>query len=148
VPSVVEIVWWFDFTTTCAISAYHHESCEFEPRSWEGVFDTTLCDKVYQWLATGRWFSPGTPVSSTNKTDHHDIAEILLKVALNTISPNPKKHDNELARKKYLFKTSKLKFALKHCFSVIQSQIKHVWFIFLFLVFLSGHNWVLQNSHM
>jgi len=30
-------------------------------------------------------FSPGTPVSSTNKTDHHDITEILLKVALNTI---------------------------------------------------------------
>ena len=29
-------------------------------------------------------FSPGTPVSSTNKTDHHDI--ILLKVALNTIT--------------------------------------------------------------
>ena len=28
--------------------------------------------------------SPGTPVSSTNKTDHHDITEILLKVALNT----------------------------------------------------------------
>ena len=36
------------------------------------------------WLATGRWFSPGTPVSSTNKTDRHDIAEILLKVALKT----------------------------------------------------------------
>jgi hypothetical protein len=30
-------------------------------------------------------FSPGTPVSSTNKTDRHDITEILLKVALNTI---------------------------------------------------------------
>ena len=29
-------------------------------------------------------FSPGTPVSSTNKTDRHDIKEILLKVALNT----------------------------------------------------------------
>jgi len=29
---------------------------------------------------TGWWFSPGTPVSSTNKTDRHDIAEILLKV--------------------------------------------------------------------
>jgi hypothetical protein len=29
-------------------------------------------------------FSPGTPVSSTNKTDCHDIAELLLKVALNT----------------------------------------------------------------
>ena len=31
-------------------------------------------------------FSAGPPVSSTNKTDRHDIAEILLKVALNTIS--------------------------------------------------------------
>jgi hypothetical protein len=41
--------------------------------------DTILCDKVCQWLAAGRWFSPGTPVSSTNKTDSHDIAEILLK---------------------------------------------------------------------
>jgi len=46
---------------------------------------TTLCDKVCQWLATSRWFSPGPPVSSTNKTDRHDITEILLKVALNTI---------------------------------------------------------------
>jgi hypothetical protein len=34
---------------------------------------------------TGRWFSPGPPVSATNKTDRHDITEILLKVALNTI---------------------------------------------------------------
>jgi len=34
---------------------------------------------------TGRWFSP---VSSSNKTDRHDITEILLKVTLNTISPN------------------------------------------------------------
>ena len=46
---------------------------------------TPLCDKVCQWLATGWWFSLCTPVSSTNKIDHHDIAEILLKVALNTI---------------------------------------------------------------
>jgi hypothetical protein len=35
-------------------------------------------------LADGRWFSPGTPTSSTIKTGRHDIAEILLKVALNT----------------------------------------------------------------
>ena len=41
---------------------------------------TTLCDKVCQCLDAGRWFSQGTPVSSTNKTDHHDIAEILLKL--------------------------------------------------------------------
>ena len=53
-----------------------------------GVLDTTLCDKVYQWLATGRWFSPGSPVSSTNKTDRNDITEILLKMAWNTINLN------------------------------------------------------------
>jgi hypothetical protein len=41
-------------------------------------------DKVYQLLAHGRWFSPGTPASSKTKTGCHDIAEILLKVALNT----------------------------------------------------------------
>ena len=51
-----------------------------------GVLDTTLCDKVCQWLVTVRWFSPSTSVSSTNKTDRHDIAEILLRVALNTIT--------------------------------------------------------------
>jgi hypothetical protein len=33
-------------------------------------------------LAHGRWFSPGTPASSTTKTGRPDIAEILLKVAL------------------------------------------------------------------
>jgi hypothetical protein len=42
--------------------------------------------KVCQYLATGWWFSQGTPVSSTNKTDHQDIAEILLKVVLSTIN--------------------------------------------------------------
>jgi len=39
-------------------------------------------DKVYQLLAHGRCFSPGTPASSTTKTGRHDIAEILLNVAL------------------------------------------------------------------
>jgi hypothetical protein len=37
---------------------------------------------------TGLWFSPDSPVSSTIKTDRHDVTEILLKVALNTIKPN------------------------------------------------------------
>ena len=37
-------------------------------------------DKVYQLLAHDRWFSPA---SSTTKAGRHDIAEILLKVALN-----------------------------------------------------------------
>ena len=58
----------FGFTTTYAISAYHHGICyEFESRTGRC---TTLCDKVCP------------PVSSTNKTDRHDIAEILLKMAL------------------------------------------------------------------
>jgi hypothetical protein len=43
-------------------------------------------DKVYQLLAQGRWFSPSTTAPSTTKTDRHDIVEILLKVALNTIN--------------------------------------------------------------
>ena len=62
-----------EFTTTCAISTYHHLCCEFEPRSWRGVLHKTLCDKVCQWLETGRWFSPGIPVSSTYKSGikHH-----------------------------------------------------------------------------
>jgi len=49
-------------------------------------------DKAYQLLAYGRWFSPGIPASSSTKTCHHDIAEILLKVALNTIKSNQINH--------------------------------------------------------
>ena len=41
-------------------------------------------DKVYQLLAHGQWFSPGTLASSTTKTSRHDIVEILSKVSLNT----------------------------------------------------------------
>ena len=43
-------------------------------------------DKIYQLLAHGQWFFPGTPASSTTKTGRHDVDEILLKVALNTIN--------------------------------------------------------------
>jgi hypothetical protein len=48
--------------------------------------DTAASDKVYQLLAHGRWFSPGTSASSTTKTGRHYIAEILLKVAINIIN--------------------------------------------------------------
>ena len=47
---------------------------------------TTLCDKVCQWFAASRWFSPGTLASCTNKTDRYDKTEKLLKVALNIIN--------------------------------------------------------------
>jgi hypothetical protein len=56
---------------------------------------TTLYDKFCQWLATGGWFSPGTLVSSTNKTDRHAITEICLKMALLTIKQTIKT-DHEL----------------------------------------------------
>jgi len=46
-------------------------------------------DKVYRLLAHGRWFSPA---SSATKTGRHDIAEILLKVALNTINQIKSNH--------------------------------------------------------
>jgi hypothetical protein len=51
------------------------------------------------------WFSPGTLGSSTNKTNYRDIAEILLKVVLNTI----------------LFITLILHFFGQYCFSAYDS---------------------------
>jgi len=44
--------------------------------------NTTLCDKVCQWFAAGRWLWLVTPVFPANKTDPHDVTEKLLKVAL------------------------------------------------------------------
>ena len=51
-------------------------------------------DKVYQLLAQGRLFSPVTPVSATTRIGRHDIAEILLRVALNTKIQNSNSHDH------------------------------------------------------
>jgi hypothetical protein len=62
-----------------------------------GVFDTTSCDKVCHGLATGLWISQGSPISSINKTDCHDITEILLKVALNTINHKPNHHKSKIS---------------------------------------------------
>jgi hypothetical protein len=59
-----------------------------------------LCEKGYQWLATGRWFSLGIPFSSINKTDRHDITEILLKVALKATTITP------LFQRQFHFKVS------------------------------------------
>ena len=78
--------WWYmvvGFTTIPMQSV--HITTDVSSNLDQG--ECTLCDNVCQWLATSRWFSPGPPVSSTNKTDHHDIAELLLKVTLNTIKP-------------------------------------------------------------
>ena len=69
------------FTTTYAISAYHHKCCEFEPYSGEVYSIQYYVIKFVSDLRQVCDF-----LSSTNKTDCHDIAEILLKVALNTIA--------------------------------------------------------------
>jgi hypothetical protein len=46
------------------------------------VLNTTLCDKICQWIAAGLWFSPSTPISSTNKIDSYDITEKLNSLKL------------------------------------------------------------------
>jgi hypothetical protein len=67
-----------------------HFFCCYIYTSPPSVLDTALCDTVCQWLTIGRWFSPGTLVSSTNKSDRHAITEILLKVAFNPINHLPR----------------------------------------------------------
>jgi hypothetical protein len=47
-----------------------------------------VCSMQYYVLVC-QCFSPGTRLSSINKTEHNDIIEILLKVALNTINLKP-----------------------------------------------------------
>ena len=60
----------------------------------QGVFDTTFSHYVIKFVSD-LWqficFLSGTLISSTNKTDCHDIIEILLKMALNT-KPLPYKY--------------------------------------------------------
>jgi hypothetical protein len=57
----------------------YHKSSKFS-----SVLDTTLCDTVHHWF-TSLWFSQGTLISSTNKTDHHDLTELLWKNIHNLI---------------------------------------------------------------
>jgi hypothetical protein len=64
---------------------------------------TTLCDKVCQWFA-------GPLVSFTNKTDRHDVTEILLKVALNTIKQTNKSIFNNAFEDLFLFFSGMFQF--------------------------------------
>jgi hypothetical protein len=84
-----------------------------------GALDVALSDKVCQWLVTVRWFSPRTPVSSTNKTDRHDIAEILVKVVLTTTTNtlSHKRLDIKFFRITFIkFQTSTHAAHVLHCF--------------------------------
>ena len=76
--------WIYNDLYNYAISAYHHWCCEFLSRSGRGVQHYVIkfvndLRQVSGFLQVLR-FPP-----LLNKTDSHDIIEILLKVALNTI---------------------------------------------------------------
>ena len=65
--------------------------------SWKEMYLFNMTESIWKFffisififLYYSFWFSPGTPASSTNTTDRHDITEILLKLALTTISLTP-----------------------------------------------------------
>jgi hypothetical protein len=75
------------FTTTCVNSAYHHWCCEFESRSGRGEYYYVI--KCFSDLRQVGSFLRVLQLPPPMKTDRHDITEILLRVALNTIKqPN------------------------------------------------------------
>jgi hypothetical protein len=74
---VAQCVRWLDYLTT------HASLSPIRLFILQKGCTRLASDKVYQFLAHGRWFSSGTPAFSTTKTGHHDIVKILLKVALN-----------------------------------------------------------------
>ena len=82
--------WSFSYVSW--ISNYLFNQCLSPLTLWvqiphrRGIHEATFYDKVCLSFVTVRWFSPGTPVSSTNKSDLHNKTEILLKVVLNTIN--------------------------------------------------------------
>ena len=121
------------FTTSYAISTYSAQA---------RCTHTTLCDTICQWFATGLWFSLGTPVSFTNKTDRHDITEILLKMTLNTISiiinhQVPFWSISIIDKISYLFNIAKIVFLKKWKYwdvvrlqmFIINNFLRHLFFI-------------------
>jgi len=74
------------FITTYAISPFHHKCCEVEFRSWEVYLLQHYVIKFVSDMRQFRVVFTRYSVSSTNKTDRHDITGILLKVTLNTIT--------------------------------------------------------------
>jgi hypothetical protein len=63
--------WIYNYKCTYAITVVPITTkvVSSNPRSLGGVLDTTLYDKVCQWLATGWWFSPG-------KFNYHTITRM------------------------------------------------------------------------
>ena len=69
-----KIVKFYHLSISCLyqlIQAYHQYVVGSRPALL--ITKKGALNKVYQFLAHGRWFSLGTPASSTTKTGHHDI---------------------------------------------------------------------------
>ena len=108
-----------------------------------GVFETTLCDNACQWLVAGRWFSPGTPLSSNNNTGWHEITEILLKVVLNAIPPPPKKTQRFVLFTCVHDLLPPRKLSVQHCFLTFSRyKTKHI-----FTPSVCFHRTVLRTPH-
>jgi hypothetical protein len=80
-------------------SVYITTDVGFESRSGRGV-QHNMIKFVSDMQHDGTWFSAGTLVSSTNKTDHHDITEMLLKVALNIIKQTNKQTNKPVTNRR------------------------------------------------
>ena len=97
-------------------------------------------------IHAGRWSSSGTSVSSTNKTDFHDIAEILLKVALHTINLIPTYKRQELLTLREHMGSPQflvgfvplifLVFCVVFCFCFCILSLLLVCFMFVFVLFV------------
>ena len=77
--------WWYYGSW---IYNYLGNSCLLPLKLWVQIPLMARCSWYNIMCKVCWWFFPDTLVSSTNKTDRHDITEILLKVALNTINHN------------------------------------------------------------
>ena len=105
-------LWWYGSW----IYNYLCNQCLSSLKLWVQIPLIARCTRyniVCQWLATGRWFSPGHQVSSINSTCLHDITEILLKVALNNITLNRIWYDIIIWIIRYFFKTAKKNSSFK-----------------------------------
>ena len=80
------------FTTTCTNNAYH--LCSVVSSNPANDDEYSIQHYVIKFVSDLRQDYLGTPISSTNKTDRHDINEILLKVTLNTINQAKAKHNS------------------------------------------------------
>ena len=77
----------------CHLALAHFASHRCGPSSTPGLGRGRMCEKFHQLLAVGRWFPPGTPVSSTRKlisssSFHRLDMTLAVAEALNPNKPN------------------------------------------------------------